>query len=401
MKIAKEKITIIITILIDVIGFSIIIPVLPFYISSFGASTFTMTLLFSIFSLCSFFSAPLLGSLSDKIGRRPIMIISIASSAIGWYFFAFAHSLIWLFIGRIIDGLAAGNLSTAQSYLSDLAKDKQERTQNMGLFGAAFGLGFLIGPFIGAILSSYSHSLPFLAVAILSTINLIGAIFFLPETKHKDHTNTEKISLNPFTPVFSAFRDNNLKSRYLIWFLFNLANTVQQTIFAIYLFDQFGLTAAFVGYIMTFMGLIMIINQGFLMQKFWLKYFKESKLEIVFTLIFSISYLLMAIPNIFVFLLALLPMILGQSLLRVIMSSRASGIAGIKRRGEVLGIMSSIQSTAAIIGPLISGIIYANIRYLPFLIASATMFMVFIIFKYFCPRVGEINDDDLPIAEAL
>ena len=398
---SKEKLTIIITVLIDVIGFSIIIPILPFYITSFGASAFTMTLLFSVFSLCSFFSAPLLGSLSDRIGRRPVMIISIASSVVGWYFFAFASSLSWLFAGRIIDGLAAGNLPTAQSYLSDLAKTKKERTQNMGLFGAAFGFGFLIGPFIGAILSSYSHSLPFLAVAILSTINLISAIFFLPETKLKKHRNTEKMSLNPFAPIFSAFHDKNLKPRYLIWFLFNLATAIQQTIFALYLFDQFGLTAAFVSYIMTFMGLIIIINQGFLIQKFWLKYFKESKLEIIFTLIFGFSYLLMAIPNIFIFLLSLLPMVLGQSLLRVIMSSRASGIAGQQRRGEVLGIMSSIQSTAAIIGPLLSGIIYSHNRYLPFLLSSTIIFVAFVIFKYCCPSVGEINDNDSPIVEAL
>lgn len=398
---SKEKLTIIITILIDVIGFSIIIPVLPFYVTSFGASALTMALLFSVFSLCSFFSAPLLGSLSDRIGRRPVMIISIASSVVGWYLFAFANSLAWLFAGRIIDGLAAGNLPTAQSYLSDLAKDKKERTQNMGLFGAAFGLGFLIGPFIGAVLSSYSHSLPFLAVAILSTINLISAIFFLPETKSREHRNKEKMSLNPFAPIISAFKDSKLKTRHLIWFLFNLAATLQQTIFALYLFDQFGLTAAFVGYIMTFMGLVMIVNQGFLMQRVWLKYFKESSLEMIFTLIFALSYALMAVPNVFVLLLSLLPMIIGQSLLRVIMSSRASGIAGHQRRGEVLGIMSSIQSTAAIIGPLIAGLIYSKARPLPFLLAGAIMLSVFIIFKYYCPPAGEINDDDLPIAEAL
>ena len=154
----KEKLIIILTVLIDVIGLGIIIPVMPTYVQSFGASPTIITLLFSVFALFSFLSAPLLGALSDKIGRRPILMVSILSSSIGWFVFAWAPSLTFLFLGRIIDGLAAGNFSTAQSAISDLAKTPQERTANLGLTGAIFGVGFLLGPFLGGMLSTISPS---------------------------------------------------------------------------------------------------------------------------------------------------------------------------------------------------------------------------------------------------
>ena len=146
----NKKSIILLTVLIDVLGIGIIIPVLPFYVESFGASAFIVTMLFAVFSLFSFFSAPLLGAWSDRIGRRPVLIVSIASTALGWLVFAAATSIYWLFIGRIIDGLAAGNFPIAQSYLVDIAKTGKERTTNLGLIGAVFGIGLIVGPLLAA-----------------------------------------------------------------------------------------------------------------------------------------------------------------------------------------------------------------------------------------------------------
>jgi MFS family permease len=217
MKLQKEKIIIVLTVLIDVLGLGIIIPVLPFYVKSFGASAFTLTLLFSVFSLFSFISGPFLGALSDRIGRRPVLIVSILSTAIGWFVFASAHAIWVLFLGRIIDGMAAGNLPIAQSYLVDIARDDKERTSNLGIIGAVFGIGFIIGPAIGAALSSMSHALPFFFVAGLASLNVIGAFFFLPET-HKHLDKEKKMALNPLRPLTNAVRDKSLLSRYLAWF---------------------------------------------------------------------------------------------------------------------------------------------------------------------------------------
>jgi DHA1 family tetracycline resistance protein-like MFS transporter len=156
----REKLIVIFAVLIDVIGFGIVIPILPFYVTEFGVSALMVTLLFSTFSFFAFLSSPILGALSDRFGRRPILIVSVISTAIGWFIFASAQSVWMLFLGRIIDGMAAGNFITAQSAMTDISADEKERTANLGFVGAAFGVGFLLGPLIGGVLSNVSHSLP-------------------------------------------------------------------------------------------------------------------------------------------------------------------------------------------------------------------------------------------------
>jgi multidrug resistance protein len=192
---SKEKLIILFTVFVDVLGIGIVIPILPFYVQEFGSSPTTVTFLFSTFSLFAFLSSPWLGALSDRIGRRPVMIGSIISTAIGWFVFAGATTIHMLFIGRIIDGIAAGNLSIAQSTLVDIAKDEKERTQNLGIMGAAFGVGFMVGPFIGGLLSTFSHSAPFWFTGGLALVNAVVAYFVLPETHHD--LNTEgRLSAN-------------------------------------------------------------------------------------------------------------------------------------------------------------------------------------------------------------
>src|SRR5579862_3732043 len=157
----REKLIIVFTVFVDVIGFGIVIPILPFYVSSFGASPVTITMMFASFSLCAFLSSPFLGALSDRIGRRPVLLISILSTAIGWIVFASANSIVFLFLGRIIDGCAAGNFTTAQSYLVDISRDEKERSANLGIIGATFGIAFIVGPLMGGVLSKVSHAFPF------------------------------------------------------------------------------------------------------------------------------------------------------------------------------------------------------------------------------------------------
>ncbi len=264
---SKQNLIIIFTVLIDVIGLGIIIPVMPAYVESFGASALTVTALLSVFALFSFLSSPLLGALSDKIGRRPILLVSILSSSIGWFVFASAHSLIFLFIGRIIDGLAAGNFSTAQSCISDLAKDQKERTASLGTVGAVFGIGFLVGPLLGGILSKVSHSFPFWFVGVLALVNFILALIFLPET-NKNLAPEKKIHWNPLKPLFSAINELKLRKLYIIWFIFNFAAVISNSVFALYLMDVFHYGAYETGLFFTAVGLIIAFNQGFALKKF-------------------------------------------------------------------------------------------------------------------------------------
>lgn len=278
MKIPKEKIIIILTVFIDVLGMAIIIPLLPFYVESFGASALTLTMLFSVFSFFSFVSAPFLGALSDKAGRRPVLIVSILSTAIGWFVFASARVMWVLFLGRIIDGMAAGNLPIAQSYLVDIARDEKERTTNLGIIGSVFGIAFITGPAIGAALSSVSRALPFYFVGVMAALNMIGALLFLPES-HKQIDKGRKIEFNPVSPLFSAVSDNLLRNRYIAWSFFGTAFSAMQSIFALYMSKVFGFDSVLVGIIYTGMGIAIFLNQTFLLRGFWLRYFKESTLK--------------------------------------------------------------------------------------------------------------------------
>lgn len=384
MKIQKGKIIILLTVLIDVIGLGIIIPVLPFYVESFGVSSFVVTLLFSVFALFSFISGPFLGALSDKIGRRPVLIISIASTAIGWFVFASANAVWVLFLGRIIDGAAAGNFPIAQSYLVDIAKTDKERTTNLGLIGAVFGIGFIIGPAIGAALSAISPALPFWLVGILASINVVGAYFFLPETNNNIILTQKRISINPMIPIVRAIKDIELRGRYAAWFLFGTAFAGMQAIFALFVRDVFDFSSVTTGYLFTGMGVVLVINQTIGLKKIWLKYFNEKDLEIWFFIIMTVGFVFADFKIMNLFFLGIFLTTLGQSTLRVVISSGVAGVAGQMRRGEVLGIMASIMSASMIVGPLLAGALFQKNVQLPFLMNIILLLIAFFIMKKCC-----------------
>lgn len=377
----KEKIIIILTVLIDVLGLGIIVPVLPFYVESFGASAITLTLLFSVYALFSFVSGPFLGALSDRIGRRPVLILSIFSTAVGWLVFASAHSLWVLFLGRVIDGMAAGNLPITQSYLVDIARTDKERTTNLGIIGSVFGVGFIIGPAIGGALSSIAHSLPFYFVGGLATLNVIGALFFLPESlTHMD--KEKKIALNPFRTLINAVWDRPLRSRYIAWFFFGISFSGMQSVLALYMGKVFDFKVAMVGTIYTCMGLIIFFNQTFLLRNFWLRFFNEASLEIWPFLFNVIGLLLMTVPSLAFLVSGIIVHVFSQSLLRVTVASRAAGIAGKNRRGEVLGIMASVLSASMIGGPILAGFLFDIRPFLPFTVCGLALAFGFVTMKF-------------------
>ncbi len=390
MKLQKEKIIIVLTVLIDVLGLGIIVPVLPFYVESFGASAITLTLLFSVFSLFSFVSGPFLGALSDRIGRRPVLIVSILSTAVGWFVFASAHAVWVLFLGRIIDGMAAGNLPIAQSYLVDIARDDKERTSNLGIIGAVFGIGFIIGPAIGAALSSVSHALPFFFVGGLATLNVIGAFFFLPET-HKHMDKERKMALNPLRPLANAIHDKLLISRYIAWFFFGISISGMQSIFALYMGKVFGFGVTMVGAVYTAMGLAVLLNQAILLRNFWLNYFSEASLEVWAFFSSAIGLSLLMVPSAYFLVLGIVFFVFSHSLLRVVMTSRVAGIAGHLRRGEALGIMSSVLSLAMIGGPLLAGFLFEIKPFFPFAACSLSLASGFLIMKRYSVKTVANN----------
>lgn len=173
--------TVFVIVFIDLIGFGIVIPILPIYAEAFGPSAVELGLLMASFSAMQFIFAPILGRLSDRVGRRPVLLVSMVGSAVGYVMFGFAGSMAMLFASRIIDGISGGNISTAHAVIADITSP-EDRAKGMGLLGAAFGLGFILGPAISGLLLQFGTWLPGVAAAVASMIAFTMVLFFLPET---------------------------------------------------------------------------------------------------------------------------------------------------------------------------------------------------------------------------
>ncbi len=364
----KQKLTILFTVFVDVVGFGIVIPILPYYVGSFGASPFTISLLFASFAFFAFLSAPFLGALSDKIGRRPVLIASISSTAIGWFVFAGAQTITLLFIGRIIDGIAAGNFTIAQSYLVDISRDERERTANLGMLGAVFGIGFTVGPMVGGVLSTVSHAFPFWFAGMLALLNAFLALFTLPETHFQ--RSILPLSFNPLRPLVRAALDRKLRPLYISWVLFALAFVTSQTVYAMYAERALGFDSFTTGMLFTLSGIFMALNQGLLLKRFWLKHFNEEQLEFGMLAALGIGLVLMSVHNVWFFAIGTPLLSVAQSTLRVVVTSRAAGMADPQMKGEIIGILTSIFAGAMVVGPPVAGALFEAWWSLPFLTAA-------------------------------
>jgi DHA1 family tetracycline resistance protein-like MFS transporter len=365
----RQKFIILSTVFVDVLGFGIVIPILPFYLTEFGANAVTITVLFSTYSLCAFLSAPLLGALSDRIGRRPVLLLSIFSTSIGWFVFASAISIPFLFLGRIIDGIAAGNFSTAQNYLIDISNnDEKERVKNLGIIGATFGIGFILGPMVGGVLSKISHAFPFYFAGSLALVNGISALIFLKESNH--NRNTEKLKYNPFDRIINAYNTISLRPLYTKWFLFSLSVVIVNTVFALFAQHAFHYDSLQTGILFTIIGVIIAINQTVLLNKFWTKHYTYRGLEQIMLSFAIVGLLLAATQNIYLFFAALPFLGTSQAVYRVVVANSAIQKADPKMKGEVMGIITSLMTGAMVIIPITAGALFEhNISY-PFIIGA-------------------------------
>lgn len=354
-----------VTVFIDLIGFGMVIPILPFYAehSPFNATPFEIGLLFSIYSWMQFFFSPVLGRLSDKYGRRPILFVSLLGSAIGYSVIGFAGTLSFVFLGRIISGITGANISTAQAYIADVTT-KENRAKGMGLFGAAFGLGFILGPAIAGVLSKYGVHVPFFFAAVLSSTSAAAVYFLLPESLIQGSQANAAVHRSKLKFLIESLSENEFGVINLIYFLLVTAFSIMTYAFVLYTAFRFGYNAEQNGYLFALVGIISVIGQGFLFGVL-VKKFGETRLTVLGCLMMAISlFLIPFIDPVFgglkLLLFACVLLSFGNAIASPSLTSLVSKISKDDEQGSSLGIMQSSASLARAIGPMIGGVLLNN-----------------------------------------
>lgn len=361
----------------DLLAFGIVIPILPYYSKTFGAGAFQLGWLMAIYSVAQFFFSPFWGSVSDRIGRRPVLLLTILGGASAMVATALAGSFWLLFFSRFLAGFFGANISTASAYIADVTKPS-ERAKGMGIIGAGFGLGFIFGPAVGGILSVHGYSVPILVAAALGFCNFLFAFFILKESRTPQSESSAHRKFT-FSKAQQAFQNAKTARPILLFFLNTLAFTQIEVIFGLYVLSKFGYGARSAGWLLAGMGIVGAVLQGGLIGKLAKKYGEGNLLPIGFLLL-SMSLIGAAfspVPNIFA--LFLLGVAIGNGLINPSLSSLASKGAGEERRGLIMGVYQSAGSLSRIIGPPLAGLLFDHAgQTSPMLVSSVLMFVALI-----------------------
>ncbi len=355
-----------ITIFIDLVGFGIVIPVLPLYAERYGASEATVGILLAIYSAMQFVFAPILGKLSDRVGRRPVLLVSLLGTSVGFLLMGFAPkmpvgfallglapTLVWLFIARIIDGISGGNISTAQAYIADVTSP-EERSKGMGLIGAAFGLGFIFGPAIGGLMSHVSAGAPFFFASAMAAANATALYFLLPESLSHEHRSQARRRAS-VSEIFEQGGGWHLKAIMATYFFATIAFAMLTATYALFANHRFNFDAIHTGYMFTYVGVLGAIIQGGLLGRL-VKAFGEKTLAVSGTAIFAASmFALPSTATLTTLIVASTGIAIGNSLMTPSLNGLASKSVGAAWQGRMLGVMASVASLARIIGPVLGG----------------------------------------------
>lgn len=341
------------TVFIDMVGFGIIIPVLPLYAEHFHATPVEIGWLTGIYSGMQIIFTPLLGRLSDRVGRRPVLIVSLAGTAFGFLVMGWATSLPLLFAARIIDGATGGNISTAQAYIADISTP-ENRSRSMGIIGAAFGLGFTFGPMIGGIMSRISYGAPFYFAAGLAAVNVALLYFILPESLSPEHRARPQ-ERTRLADIFQHGEPRMFGTIVATYFFTITGFAIMTTLFALFTEKHFGFDAHQTGYLFGFIGIISVILQGGLIGRL-VKMFGETALARTGLLLLSGALaLLPLVPTIPMLLLVCAALAIANGLVNPTLNGLASQMIDRSWQGRALGLMQSAGSVGRLIGPLLGG----------------------------------------------
>ncbi|MCA0928833.1 MFS transporter [Ruegeria profundi] len=348
---------ILITLLIDAIGIGIVFPIMPDLMNRVGAvdtghGALWGGLLMAAYAGALFLCGPIVGSISDAVGRRPILITALVMLALDYVIMAMADSFWLLLLGRTFAGLAGATYITATAYIADISSP-QEKAANFGLIGAAFGIGFVLGPAVGGIAAEISIAAPFWIAAVLSASNALFGYFVLPESLTPDKRRAfGKRDLNPFKSIFDAFRLPGLAVPLLCIFIFEFANMVYPTLWAFWTREVFDWPTLYIGLSLAAYGVLLALVQGGLMPIFirWIGDFRTLMLGMISALIGMIGF---GFTSSIVALIIFLVLAALSDLVPALMTAMASNQVNEDRQGVVQGVIASLSSVAAVLSPLV------------------------------------------------
>ena len=344
---SRPLLVIFLTVFVNLVGFGIIIPLLPFYAETFGASPLVIGFLFASFSLAQLFAAPALGALSDRWGRRPVLIFSLIGTAVSFAMLALAQSLAMLFVARVIDGLSGGNITTARAYIADIT-GPEDRAKAYGLLGAAFGLGFVVGPGLAGVFAQISYTAPIWAATAATVVATAMAWFWLPETVHKG----KAMSASLWRALPEVLGRRQLRPLLAADFIYWSSFAVCTTTFALFASRRFGFTVVQTGYVLAAFGVLGVIVQGG-MVGFVVRALGVRRMFFVGLVIAAAGWALVAISSsVTMFLAALIPAGVGVGLCNAAIVTIVSHSASKDEQGAVQGAAGALESLGRSIGPV-------------------------------------------------
>lgn len=378
------------TILLDLIGFGMLLPLLPFYALKLNASPAQIGLLFSSYSLTQLLFSPLLGRLSDRVGRRPVMLVSVLGSALAHLMFAMADSFALLVLARSLAGVAAANYSIAQAWMADVTT-AENRSKAMGLVGAAFGIGFVLGPALGSVLALTPMGAPAVpyAAAALSGLNFLIALAWLPESLPKEvrERSQERPWVDP-RGFLRMWHNPPLRGLMLLFFLVMFCFSLFEATLALYCHRQFGFDEHRTSLLFVYVGVVLAVVQGGLLGRL-IRAFGEKRLILGGIALMALGLAMLPLyPSVALVLVSLLLLAVGSGVHNPSATGLLSQLTDAESQGSTIGLSRSFGALARTLGPITGTWIFGRAAAWPFLTAGALMLVALVIAWDLLRRVG-------------